>query len=67
MNSLGKLRGLILRSQLIVLLQNKVFNERAELWESANNVKNLNLKMFRNEYPRYPTIQVSHSVIYFLI
>lgn len=59
-NSVGKLRGLILRYQLIVLLQNKVFNERAELWESANDVKNINIKMFRNEYPRYPTIKQVH-------
>lgn len=56
-NSFGKLRGLILRYQLIVLLQNKVFNERTELWESADDVKNINIKMFRNKYPRYPTIQ----------
>lgn len=56
-NSFGKLRGLILRYQLIVLLQNKVFNERTELWESADDVKNMNIKMFRNKYPRYPTIQ----------
>ncbi|XP_015117389.1 H(+)/Cl(-) exchange transporter 7 isoform X2 [Diachasma alloeum] len=46
----GRFRGLILRSQLIVLLKNKVFNE-CDYWES-----NLTLKMFRNEYPRYPEI-----------
>ncbi|XP_024889574.1 H(+)/Cl(-) exchange transporter 7 [Temnothorax curvispinosus] len=51
-NSYGRLRGLILRSQLIVLLKNKVFNEYAEFWE-----KSLSIKMFRNEYPRYPTIE----------
>lgn len=51
-NSYGRFRGLILRSQLIVLLKNKVFNEYAEFWE-----KPLNIKMFRNEYPRYPTIE----------
>lgn len=50
-NSYGRFRGLILRSQLIVLLKNKVFNEYAESWE-----KPLSIKMFRNEYPRYPTI-----------
>ncbi|XP_014217594.1 H(+)/Cl(-) exchange transporter 7 [Copidosoma floridanum] len=47
----GKLRGMILRSQLIVLLQNKVFNEYEENWE-----KDLSIKMFRKEYPRYPTV-----------
>ncbi|KAJ8664419.1 hypothetical protein QAD02_006081 [Eretmocerus hayati] len=51
-NSYGRLRGLILRSQLIVLLQNKIFNEYAEFWE-----KNLDIKIFRDEYPRYPTIE----------
>ncbi|KMQ87630.1 h+ cl- exchange transporter 7-like protein [Lasius niger] len=51
-NSYGRFRGLILRSQLIVLLKNKVFNEYAEIWE-----KPLSIKMFRNEYPRYPTIE----------
>ncbi|XP_029168122.1 H(+)/Cl(-) exchange transporter 7 [Nylanderia fulva] len=51
-NSYGRFRGLILRSQLIVLLKNKVFNEYAEFWE-----KPLSTKMFRNEYPRYPTIE----------
>lgn len=51
-NSYGRFRGLILRSQLIVLLKNKVFNEYEEFWE-----KPLSMKMFRNEYPRYPTIE----------
>ncbi|KAH0947333.1 hypothetical protein HN011_003798 [Eciton burchellii] len=50
--SYGRFRGLILRSQLIVLLKNKIFNEYAEIWE-----KYLDIKMFRNEYPRYPTIE----------
>ncbi|XP_039315677.1 H(+)/Cl(-) exchange transporter 7 [Solenopsis invicta] len=50
--SYGRLRGLILRSQLIVLLKNKVFNEYEEFWE-----KPLTINMFRNEYPRYPTIE----------
>ncbi|KYQ58999.1 H(+)/Cl(-) exchange transporter 7 [Trachymyrmex zeteki] len=51
-NSYGRLRGLILRSQLIVLLKDKVFNEYEEFWE-----KPLSINMFRNEYPRYPTIE----------
>ncbi|XP_017797738.1 PREDICTED: H(+)/Cl(-) exchange transporter 7 [Habropoda laboriosa] len=46
-----RFRGLIIRSQLIVLLQNKIFNEYSEYWD-----KSLNIKMFRKEYPRYPTI-----------
>ncbi|XP_076751058.1 chloride channel protein 7 [Xylocopa sonorina] len=50
-HSYGRFRGLILRSQLIVLLQNKIFNEYAESWD-----KLLSIKLFRQEYPRYPTI-----------
>ncbi|EFN81286.1 H(+)/Cl(-) exchange transporter 7 [Harpegnathos saltator] len=51
-NTYGRFRGLILRSQLIVLLQNKIFNEYAEFWD-----KSLDIKIFRKEYPRYPTIE----------
>ncbi|KZC11809.1 H(+)/Cl(-) exchange transporter 7 [Dufourea novaeangliae] len=51
-HSYGRFRGLILRSQLIVLLQNKIFNEYSEYWD-----KTLSIKMFRKEYPRYPTIE----------
>ena len=47
-------RGMILRSQLIALLKNKIFNESHEIW----NCKELSLKMFRDEYPRHLTIQV---------
>ncbi|XP_068983504.1 H(+)/Cl(-) exchange transporter 7 [Bombus flavifrons] len=50
-HSYGRFRGLILRSQLIVLLQNKIFNRNLEYWE-----KSLSVKLFRKEYPRYPTI-----------
>ncbi|XP_053987126.1 H(+)/Cl(-) exchange transporter 7 [Hylaeus anthracinus] len=51
-HSYGRFRGLILRSQLIVLLQNKIFNEHEDYWG-----RNLSIKMFRKEYPRYPTIE----------
>uniref|UniRef100_A0A8V0YYV2 Chloride channel protein n=1 Tax=Gallus gallus TaxID=9031 RepID=A0A8V0YYV2_CHICK len=51
------LRGLILRSQLIVLLKHKVFVERANL----NLVqRRLKLKDFRDAYPRFPPIQSIH-------
>ncbi|XP_060838780.1 LOW QUALITY PROTEIN: H(+)/Cl(-) exchange transporter 7-like [Rhopalosiphum padi] len=46
----GRLRGLILRSQLIVLLQNKVFNEVPAAWD------NVSLTTFRKDYPRYSNI-----------
>ncbi|KAF4520380.1 hypothetical protein B566_EDAN012885 [Ephemera danica] len=48
--------GLILRSQLIVLLQNKIFNETRDRW----SVQTINIKLFRDAYPRYPTIQQIH-------
>ncbi|NWW18025.1 CLCN7 protein, partial [Falcunculus frontatus] len=53
----ARLRGLILRSQLIVLLKHKVFVERANL----NLVqRRLKLKDFRDAYPRFPPIQSIH-------
>ncbi|XP_020283006.1 H(+)/Cl(-) exchange transporter 7 [Pseudomyrmex gracilis] len=51
-NSYARFRGLILRSQLIVLLKYKLFNEYIDVWD-----KPLSIKIFRNEYPRYPTIE----------
>ncbi|RMC17830.1 hypothetical protein DUI87_05497 [Hirundo rustica rustica] len=51
------LRGLILRSQLIVLLKHKVFMERANLSVVQRRLK---LKDFRDAYPRFPPIQSIH-------
>uniref|UniRef100_A0A670ZCH2 Chloride channel protein n=1 Tax=Pseudonaja textilis TaxID=8673 RepID=A0A670ZCH2_PSETE len=51
------LRGLILRSQLIVLLKHKVFVERASL---SLRQRRLKLKDFRDAYPRFPPIQSIH-------
>ncbi|XP_040976254.1 H(+)/Cl(-) exchange transporter 7 isoform X2 [Aquila chrysaetos chrysaetos] len=51
------LRGLILRSQLIVLLKHKVFVERANLSLVQRRLK---LKDFRDAYPRFPPIQSIH-------
>ncbi|CAH2268989.1 jg16014 [Pararge aegeria aegeria] len=48
-----RLRGMVLRSQLIVLLQNKIYNENANTTWSNFNV---DMNMFRKEYPRYPSI-----------
>lgn len=47
----GKVRGLILRSELIVLLQHKIFNETYGQWEGK-----LTAALFRAAYPRYPDI-----------
>ncbi|KAK4874937.1 hypothetical protein RN001_014297 [Aquatica leii] len=46
----GRLRGLILRSQLIVILQRRLFTETCEDWEQ------ITASIFRDQYPRYPTI-----------
>ncbi|XP_063859826.1 H(+)/Cl(-) exchange transporter 7-like isoform X3 [Scylla paramamosain] len=51
--SYGTLRGLILRSQLTVLLKHKVFNENAHVWESSK----VDIRLFRLSYPRYFTLQ----------
>ncbi|XP_039293986.1 H(+)/Cl(-) exchange transporter 7 [Nilaparvata lugens] len=52
--SFGRLRGLILRSQLIVLLQN------LSMFEGDVLSSDLTPHLFRNEYPRYPTIEEVH-------
>ncbi|XP_075420630.1 H(+)/Cl(-) exchange transporter 7 isoform X1 [Tenrec ecaudatus] len=51
----ARLQGLILRSQLIVLLKHKVFVERSHLGQ-----RRLRLKDFRDAYPRFPPIQSIH-------
>lgn len=51
----GRIRGLILRYQLIVILQRKLFNETAEYWDTVS------ASIFRDEYPRYPTIDVRNA------
>ncbi|XP_074511390.1 H(+)/Cl(-) exchange transporter 7 isoform X2 [Sebastes fasciatus] len=53
----AKLCGLILRSQLIVLLKHKVF---VELARSRLTQRKLQLKDFRDAYPRFPPIQSIH-------
>ncbi|KAK5598760.1 H(+)/Cl(-) exchange transporter 7 [Crenichthys baileyi] len=53
----AKLCGLILRSQLIVLLKHKVF---VELARTRLTQRKLQLKDFRDAYPRFPPIQSIH-------
>jgi len=48
----GTFRGIILRSQLIILLKQKVFYERSQLRRHK-----LKLKDFRDAYPRFPPIR----------
>ncbi|XP_055338309.1 H(+)/Cl(-) exchange transporter 7-like [Paramacrobiotus metropolitanus] len=50
----GRFRGLILRSQLITLLQNRVFNESPNISEIR---RRLDIRAFRDDYPRYPSIK----------
>lgn len=53
----GRLRGFILRSQLIVILKNSLFEETKRFWKP-----NISIEMFRNEYPRFPSIKdISNS------
>ncbi|KAM7296867.1 H(+)/Cl(-) exchange transporter 7 [Ixodes scapularis] len=56
----GRYRGIILRWQLIVLLQYKMFHSSAE----GSCVRNLGIKKFRDAYPRYPTIQQVHVSVH---
>ena len=48
----GRLRGLILRSQLVVILKRSLFEETKQFWESQ-----VSIETFRDYYPRYPSIQ----------
>lgn len=50
----GRLRGFILRSQLIVILQRKLFAEKEHLWGDS-----VNIEVFRSQYPRFAEIEVS--------
>ncbi|XP_029658020.1 H(+)/Cl(-) exchange transporter 7 isoform X1 [Octopus sinensis] len=52
-NTFGTYRGMILRTQLLVLLKMKAFNEREDLFHTIRNLHN---KDFREEYPRFQPI-----------
>jgi chloride channel 7 len=51
----GRIRGIILRSQLVVVLKRSLFEETKRFWEST-----VSIEMFRNEYPRFPSIKDIH-------
>lgn len=51
----GRLRGIILRSQLIVILKRSLFEETKRFWET-----NVSIETFRSEYPRFPSISDIH-------
>lgn len=50
----GRLRGFILRSQLIVILQQRLFWEKQAFWNDV-----VDIEVFRSQYPRYASIEVS--------
>jgi hypothetical protein len=56
MEQSGKLRGLMLRSQLITLLKMKAFNETALHWTEA-----ISPDHFQDDYPRYPSVEVPYD------
>lgn len=53
--STGRLRGLILRSQLILIIKRSYYQETKRFWETEASIE-----AFRNEYPRYPTLKEIH-------
>lgn len=54
--SFGSLRGLILRSQLKILLKEKAFGSSAAI---ASIQPPVPLETFRMYYPRYPALEVT--------
>lgn len=53
----GHLCGLILRSQLVVIIHHQYYVERKNNWQPT-----ISIETFRNEYPRYPSIEVSEQL-----
>lgn len=47
----GRFRGIVLRWQLLVMLNLKIFNENERSYEK------LNLETFQRSYPRYPSLE----------
>lgn len=48
----GRLRGFILRSQLVIILKRSCFDETKQFWEPQTSIET-----FRDEYPRFPSIK----------
>uniref|UniRef100_A0A182XYX6 Chloride channel protein n=1 Tax=Anopheles stephensi TaxID=30069 RepID=A0A182XYX6_ANOST len=51
----GRLIGLILRSQLVVILKHSYYQESSSFWEST-----VSIEAFRDAYPRYPAVEDLH-------
>lgn len=64
----GHLHGLILRSQLIIIIKHRFYFELKRQW-----LDDISILTFRNEYPRYPSIEVNYVIfignhkIYYII
>lgn len=56
-NSQGQLLGLILRSQLTVLMKNRAFLTSAQIKGKAEAPPPLERRIFIEAYPRYPTVR----------
>lgn len=54
----GRICGMILRSQLIVILMNKYYDENKKYWENE-----VTIHKFRDMYPRYPSIEVCFASV----
>lgn len=54
----GALQGLILRSQLKILLKERVFSSSSE---SCKSIRPLSMEKFRMYYPRYPAFEVDYT------
>lgn len=52
----GRVCGIILRSQLIVILLKSLYVENQRFWQPETTIQT-----FRDVYPRYPSISVSSS------
>lgn len=50
--SIGRLRGLILRSQLILIIKRSYYEETSAYWKD-----HVSIEVFRNAYPRYPELK----------
>lgn len=57
----GRLRGIILRSQLVIIIKKRLFEENKNNWKST-----ISIETFRSEYPRFPSIKeidIPHDIL----
>lgn len=51
----GRLVGIVLRSQLIIIIKNQIYRENQNI-----TLENITADLFHNEYPRYPSVSDLH-------